>query len=152
LNPRKKKKSHTVLIVSVVLCSIILVQSIFPSVFPRLLGSVGIPLLRVDGLIARQFSNISVLITTKKQLLIENSTLHALVEKMQYVIARAELLALENQELKKLLGRMPEETPLILATVLARPPQTAYDSLIIDVGSTSGVAVGDRIVAHGLIP
>jgi len=56
------------------------------------------------------------------------------------------LLAIENQtltaqvrDLTVLLGSRAPAAPRVLASVLARPPFTDYDTLIIDAGSTAGI-------------
>jgi cell shape-determining protein MreC len=54
-------------------------------------------------------------------------------------------LAAENEELRALLGDTPDER--ILAGVIARPPRTPYDVLILDRGSEQGVTEG-AIVYH----
>lgn len=62
----------------------------------------------------------------------------------------AYILALqsENEHLKELLGRKTSEDEFSLAAVLVRPPQTPYDSLIIDAGNNMGLQVGDVIYAE----
>ncbi len=57
----------------------------------------------------------------------------------------------ENHALKDLLGRSDTDTHL-LATIMKRPPFTAYDTFILDVGEVDGVKVGDKVFALGNIP
>lgn len=54
----------------------------------------------------------------------------------------------ENNQLKELLGRNVSNDKMTLAAVLIRPPQTPYDSIIIDAGSLMGLQVGDIIYAE----
>ncbi len=56
----------------------------------------------------------------------------------------------ENIELKNILNRK-ENTDVLLAYVLKKPPFTAYDSYIIDVGYKNGVKIGDKVYASGNI-
>jgi hypothetical protein len=56
----------------------------------------------------------------------------------------------ENLELKKILNRK-ESDNLILSYILKKPPFTAYDSYIIDVGSKDGISIGDKVYASGNI-
>jgi cell shape-determining protein MreC len=60
-------------------------------------------------------------------------------------------LAAENEELKIALGRTIVTKPL-LATVLKKPPFSAYDSYILDAGVDLGVAKGNPVYAIGDIP
>ena len=69
----------------------------------------------------------------------------------QAQLADRDLLAAENTELKKLLGRDEPAGTRVLASVLARPPGTPYDTLVLDVGARHGVAVGDRVYAGGRV-
>lgn len=54
----------------------------------------------------------------------------------------------ENEELKSILGRTSSSTP-ILAYILKKPPFTAYDGLILDVGYDDGIDVGYKVYAVG---
>ncbi len=65
--------------------------------------------------------------------------------------ARNSAIYQENEDLKKLLGRSTVNDPL-LATILKKPPFSAYDTFILDVGENHGVAKGDRVYALGNIP
>lgn len=62
--------------------------------------------------------------------------------------------ALEAQvaDLTRLLGDRTERGAGVLASVLARPPVAPYDTLILDQGSESGIAVGDRVLGPGGVP
>ena len=57
-------------------------------------------------------------------------------------------LQIENEYLKDLLGRKDTKQKTVLASVLVKPPQTPYDSLIIDIGDDYGVKVGDKVMAN----
>ena len=54
----------------------------------------------------------------------------------------------ENMELKEMLGRNSTST-VIMAYVLKKPPFSAYDSFILDVGSKEGIEKGDKVYAIG---
>ncbi|MDO8678136.1 MAG: rod shape-determining protein MreC, partial [Acidobacteriota bacterium] len=56
----------------------------------------------------------------------------------------------ENLELKARLGRDARVTR-ILSGVLLRPPQTPYDTLVIDAGTAEGVALRDAVSAGGIV-
>jgi hypothetical protein len=65
----------------------------------------------------------------------------------QSSITSVTLLQQENVELKALLGRTSTAGTLILAAVLKAPPLSAYDSLVIDLGSDENVKTGDKVFA-----
>lgn len=79
----------------------------------------------------------------------ELTRLRAELAATEAFVADRELLAAENAALKVRLGRLPEQTPTMLATVLVRPPATPYDTLVLDVGLKEGVAAGDLVFAGG---
>lgn len=60
-----------------------------------------------------------------------------------------ELMASENQELRALTGAR-ELAPAVAARVIARPPRTHYDSLIVDRGEVDGVAEGNLVLSGGI--
>jgi cell shape-determining protein MreC len=64
---------------------------------------------------------------------------------------RENALQNENAELKSLMERTSLSKPL-LATVLKKPPFSAYDSFILDVGESGGVKMGQTVYALGDIP
>jgi cell shape-determining protein MreC len=64
------------------------------------------------------------------------------------MLADRDMLYQENLALKAALGRSANQ-PLLLAAVLMRPPETPYDTLMLDAGSDQGVVVGDQLSAGG---
>jgi len=56
------------------------------------------------------------------------------------------LLREENNTLRERLGRTDRVAPSILASILARPPLSAYDTLVLDAGASEGVTLGDTVV------
>ena len=69
------------------------------------------------------------------------------VEAQNTIIAQ---LQKENNELKDILGRSGSEN-VVLGYILKKPPFTAYDSFILDVGTDQNVALGDKVYALGNI-
>ncbi len=57
----------------------------------------------------------------------------------------------ENENLKNLLDRSVVSHPL-LATILKKPPFSAYDTFILDVGENANVKNGNKVYALGNIP
>jgi cell shape-determining protein MreC len=63
-------------------------------------------------------------------------------------------LTTRDQDLTKLLGGQGNISngSMILAGVLARPPESAYDTLVVSSGSNAGVVVGAQAFGNGSIP
>ena len=79
----------------------------------------------------------------------------------QNTALNAEVLTLQNQnavltartqDLTKLLGGQTDASSNILAGVLARPPLSPYDTLVVAAGSQQGVVVGAPVFAQGGVP
>ncbi len=56
------------------------------------------------------------------------------------------------ENLTALIGEAPEEKPGIVAGVVARPPESPYDTLVVAAGSSSGVALGMEAFGNGGVP
>lgn len=57
-----------------------------------------------------------------------------------------DILKRENKELSETLSRSQHTNKVLVpATILAKPPQTPYDVIILDVGKSNGVDVGDYV-------
>jgi cell shape-determining protein MreC len=59
-------------------------------------------------------------------------------------------LTKENSELKEIIGRKISDN-IIIAYILKKPPYTAYDSFIIDIGSRDNITIADKVYANGNI-
>lgn len=55
----------------------------------------------------------------------------------------------ENSDLKEMMSRNSSSSPMLLAYIVKKPPFTAYDSYVIDIGKNSGVKIGDKVYANG---
>ncbi|HEV7702012.1 MAG TPA: rod shape-determining protein MreC [Candidatus Paceibacterota bacterium] len=58
----------------------------------------------------------------------------------------------ENAGLKEILGRKNEQVKMTLGAILAKPNQSPYDTLLIDIGVDKGIKMGDRVFAFGNLP
>jgi len=88
------------------------------------------------------FSDKGALTKERDRLLAENAALYVKDVALESRIA----------DLERLLGDRTEPVPGILAGVLARPPVSPYDILIVDAGSDAGVTVGSRADGPGGMP
>ncbi len=86
--------------------------------------------------------------TSKKDLIKQNEILKARISENEVGIKKFELLEKENNELKEIFLRSVGDRNII-ATILSKPNQSPYGTLIIDVGSDDGVSPDDLVFAHG---
>lgn len=116
--------------------------------FAGILQTVFLPVWRTQNAVSLEAARFIGLLKSKRDLVEENEILRQKNKELETGRHMREELALENEALKELLGRN-ESVNTILASVLAQPNVSPYDTLVIDVGSKENVAVGDRVVVYG---
>lgn len=84
---------------------------------------------------------------TKQTLINEKNALEQKLFLAGNLIAENSILLVENESLKDLLGRKNIKQNIVLASILVKPPQIPYDSLIIDIGADQGLRVGAKVLA-----
>ena len=88
----------------------------------------------------------------KSSLLEQNQNLQMSLSEKEAQMANYLSLQAENEQLKEILGRKKNKVNLLLAGILAKPNQSAYDTLLLDVGAEQGIQEGDLIFASGDVP
>lgn len=88
--------------------------------------------------------------SSRRALFEENESLKARLEEVEAKLLERDRLLAENLELKSLLGRS-ERGRTLLAAVIAKPGQSPYDMLILDVGENHDVTVGQKVLAYGSV-
>ncbi len=69
----------------------------------------------------------------------------------QALLLDRSLLREENTLLKEQLGRSGAKAPRIIGAVLASPPRSLYDTIVLDIGAADGITVGDRALFGSLV-
>jgi cell shape-determining protein MreC len=137
LNARRNNRYIKPLqITVVVIVVLIFVRLVVPSAFDSFFAAIFSPLWRMERSVSGDDFSASA----------NRADLSSLVES-QNSTDSVTLLQQENAELKALLGRTSTAGTLILAAVLKAPPLSAYDSLVIDLGSDENVKTGDKVFA-----
>lgn len=78
-------------------------------------------------------------------LVAENKALKEEVQRLHAALLDHDFLQQEYRALVTSLGRLPEDPRVVLAAVLAKPPATPYDTLVIDAGRRQGLTMGDEV-------
>ncbi|MBX4210962.1 rod shape-determining protein MreC [Candidatus Parcubacteria bacterium] len=117
---------------------------VVPNFGARVLAAVGVPLWTAEQHIT-PLAYIDALFSSKAALLQENDKLKQVLLDAKLRLDSLDILKKENDELKALMGRY-EKHDIVLASVLVKPPQSPYDTFILDVGQVQGISVGDPIV------
>lgn len=114
------------------------------------------PVLALKGGLGSVFSGLGAAFSFKSSLLDENEELKLKLKEMEATLLGHNSILEENLQMKDILGRKAEPASqrgnFILSAILAKPNRSPYDTMIIDVGESSGVKVGDKVFALGNIP
>lgn len=87
----------------------------------------------------------------KATLASENLSLQQKLDEANLGLLDLDAYKQENDGLKILLGRKDLAEKKVLAVILAKPNQSAYDTLVLDVGKNQGVKAGDSVLAGDFI-
>ncbi len=102
------------------------------------------PLWRGENFAAVKISNIGDFFRSKSSLARENNSLQMKIAALELERAARFSSPYDVEALSLLLGRSTE-TGGVVAAILVSPPQTPYDTLIIDAGTNDGIAVGMNV-------
>jgi cell shape-determining protein MreC len=94
------------------------------------------------------WGELGTLVTSKQLLAQENERLKMVLDSVTLEAYSRQELRDENEQLKTALGRTSGHT-FVLARVLANPGRSPYDTLLLDVGSDDGVALGMKVFVDG---
>lgn len=97
--------------------------------------------------IVDKFQSISSYFTSKNSLYLENENLRLRISENRALMLNYDSLLAENVNLKEILGRKDEKISIILATILKKPNQSPYDTVVVDVGENKKVEKGDTVFA-----
>ena len=118
----------------------------------KMFNFIGRPIWEVERSISNVFYNSNFIFRNKSSLTKENHNLIQDLADAKLSMIDYQILKNENEQLKETLGRMPSTKNFILANILAKPNHSPYDTIIIDIGSSSGINEGDMVYVNGNIP
>ena len=149
---RRKNNIFNKVAISLIAIAVVYVFNFtsLPGLLANGMHTIGVPLWELDNSMKETGSVLSGLFGSKAELAEENNNLKDEIRQLSLKLVDRNLLREENMELKKLLSR-DEEDAGVLGVILARPNQTPYDSLIVDVGEKHKVSVGDYVIAESVV-
>lgn len=153
LDKRKKRKKYTT--VAIFIFAILIIFYFRNGLFNGLsfVGStIFRPVLIAGRSIGGKFGGVGAYFSSKSSLSSENESLRNQLLENNALVSNYNSVVSENNILKDTLGRKDENMDLVLAAILAKPNQSAYDILVVDVGANRGISVGNTVFAFGGVP
>lgn len=114
--------------------------------------SVAISIFKIKQTAGQGISDGLELSKSKNTLIEEKKLLAEKISELETALAILPTMKDENYKLTEILARKKENSQQAVARILAKPNQTIYDTLLIDLGSDDGILVGARVLAQGNIP
>jgi len=118
---------------------------LIPKISHSVVSILWYPAERVRVWMTESNSTLPMLLRERQELLEDIRRLEMKIATEQGTDSTIRRLQIENEQLRALVGAVPEER--ILARVVARPPQLPYDYVMIDRGARDGVLEGAPVFA-----
>ncbi len=144
---RKAQKKFLLAIAGVVLCVLMLTLTPLSRVLSGPFGRMGKIFWKSGEQAESAVSSGAIVVQSKSSLHAKNVALESENADLKLQLADRGLLVKENEMLKGELGRTGS-APKIIATILAKPNRTPYDTLVLDIGSDAGIR-NDAVVYAG---
>jgi len=132
-----------------IVLAIVVLFALFRFVAPNAFLTVMTPFFSAGSFTYEHTSSIFISISHSQSLHNKNNKL---ILQNEALINRNRALSTRVDTLTKLIGTTTPSAYGVVASVLARPTQSPYDTLVIDAGTESGSVVGDVVTASGGIP
>ena len=124
------------------------IEYFFPKAYSSALYPVASLFWKAEDATVGWFVDMGKMVSSKYRLVKENKRLSDEVVARNGSILMLDALRKENEDLKNALGRMSKGN-FVLGVILSRPPMSPYDTLVIDIGESDGVKVGNKVYADG---
>jgi cell shape-determining protein MreC len=107
------------------------------------------PVLIAGNYVGEKLGSVGAFFISKDSLYLENENLKLQLNENKALMSNYNSLLADNTNLREILGRKDEKMPMILGTILSKPNQSLYDTVVIDAGAKEGLKVGDMVFALG---
>lgn len=145
LKSRQKgeNRPRNILIVCVFFLLFIL-SFIFPNFSRGVFVGFSRPIWAIGDTTKNGFENVYNFFSLQKNLVNENKNLKDQIDALNLKVIDYDAVTKQNTDLKNLLGRSASSNSVV-SRVISEPPQSPYDTLVIDVGSSDGIILGDKV-------
>lgn len=144
----KSKTNHEYRFKNVLIVLFFAVLGILISIFPvgikNIFNTIAKPIWSIGDFSKNSFGNIYSFFSLQNNLVLKNKNLEEQVNTLNMQVVDYDAVLKENQDLKAMYGRK-NDNERILARVLSKPPQSPYDTLVVDTGLNYDIKVGDMV-------
>ncbi|MFA5840746.1 MAG: rod shape-determining protein MreC [Candidatus Paceibacterota bacterium] len=148
----KRKKSLNIALAVVLFVILFYFRSGIFDGFSSATQAIFRPVLILGSGIGGNLGDIVSYFISKESIYNDNQTLKIQISAEEARMANYDSIVKENESLKEILGRKKEKVTMVLSAILAKPNQSAYDTLLIDAGINEGIKIGDTVFAKGDVP
>lgn len=147
-----KKRKKIIKLILVIIFFIFLAYFTHYTFLAKAVNFLGQPFWKTEKYLEINIKKNESLLKSKKDLWRENEELKKENEENKISMLDYQVLKDENEKLKNILDRLPDDHDFILGNILAKPNRSPYDTIIIDLGLKQGMNKGNKILANGYIP
>lgn len=148
-NYKSRNRNSRLKIILIIIIIIILFFISRAGLFGGAIHIIAVPLWKISNYTSDKFSGMFFTIRSKKSLISEVRTLKEELGTASASLLIQKVYQRENEDLKALLGRNSDRGKNILSAVLVRPGMSPFDIIVIDIGKSSGVKIGDKVLYNG---
>ena len=131
-----------IVIVAFTLLSLLI--KLFPNFLRQISYTVSRPIWTVKNTVSNSLFRVGDFFVFKSSLIKENTELKDKVAKLELKMADYDILEKEVEDLKMEVGRVGNSRRF-MASILSKPPNSPYDTLLIDVGTSLGLQIGHKV-------
>jgi cell shape-determining protein MreC len=146
--PLKSKERRTsrlpIIFVIIIFVGLSMFGILLPNVARNTAYTISLPVWLMKDSLKNSFSGVIGFFESKKALVDRNNTLLSDIESLKLKQVDYETIIKENEDLKTTLGRKGESSR-VTGAILSKPPESPYDTLVIDIGSNEGILPGSKV-------
>jgi cell shape-determining protein MreC len=143
---RKSRKTTGIIIAIIVV--LFFVQYLFPRFYPTIFYPITSFFWSGESFATSTLGRLVQIVKSKYSLVKENERLSLEVTARDTSTLLVDSLKKENEDLKHALARTGKGDD-ILGIILSRPPVSPYDMFVLDVGTSDGILVGNKVYTDG---
>jgi len=148
-NLRRRRRPLVILLLVLMVVVLGAAYTLVPNTVTGVVHGVAKPVWNTTAALSETIDVLPASFSESHELARENKRLRRKLSKARLRLKRLSVIRSENRIYRRMWARADLTTGR-LAAVLATPPQTSHDVIVLDIGRTDDVEVGDRVVRAGV--